>query len=135
MIKYIIQNAEINIQIFSRQSVVELDKQQIISEHHLAVFGGHREVNQTVKRIQKQFDWEGLSQDVIDFISKCSSCQMNKTSSHNTKQPIVISTTASEPFERVFIDVVCLHSNLSRKCVHSQPSIRSDKIFGSNTHG
>ncbi|KAL4135300.1 hypothetical protein QTP88_006918 [Uroleucon formosanum] len=31
---------------------------------------------------------------------------MNKTSSRNTKQPMVISTTASEPFERVFIDGV-----------------------------
>lgn len=106
MIRYIFHKSEINIQIFSKQSVAELDKQQIISEHHMAVFGGHRGVNQTVKRIQKQFDWEGISQDVTDFISKCSSCQMNKTASRNTKQPMVISTTASEPFERVFIDVV-----------------------------
>jgi len=73
MIKYIFQDSGINIQIFSKQDVVELDKRQIISEHHLAVFGGHCGVNLKVKRIQKQFDWEGLSQDVTQFISKCSS--------------------------------------------------------------
>jgi len=42
MIKYIFQNSEINIQIFSKQSVSALDKQQIISEHHSAVLDGHR---------------------------------------------------------------------------------------------
>ncbi|KAL4085372.1 hypothetical protein QTP88_027231 [Uroleucon formosanum] len=48
----------------------------------------------------------GRGQDVDDFISKCSFCQMNKTSFRNTKQSMVISTTTFEPFERVFIGVV-----------------------------
>ncbi|KAL4154336.1 hypothetical protein QTP88_000215 [Uroleucon formosanum] len=107
------------INLTQKQSVAKLDKQQIINEHHLAVLGGHRRVNQTVKRIQKQFDWEGLSQDVAEFISKCSSCQMNKTSSRNTKQPMVISTTASEPFlKSIYRCSWSTHSNLSRKCIH-----------------
>ena len=37
MIKYIFQSSKINIRIFSKQRVVELDKQEIISEHHTAV--------------------------------------------------------------------------------------------------
>jgi len=38
MIKYIFQNSKINIQIFSKNSVVEIDKQQITSEHHAVVW-------------------------------------------------------------------------------------------------
>jgi len=49
MTKYIFKNSEINIQIFSKQCVFELDKQKIISEHQLAVFGGHNGINQIVK--------------------------------------------------------------------------------------
>jgi len=50
--------------------------------------------------------WEGLADDVKEYVSKYSSCHINKTCNKNVKQPMVISTTATEPFEKVFIDVV-----------------------------
>lgn len=106
MIKYIFQNSGISIQVISQQNASELDKHAIIHEHHATVLGGHRGIQQTIKRIQCQYDWEGLKQDVTEFINKCTSCQVNKISNRNTKQPMIISTTASEPFEKVFIDVV-----------------------------
>ncbi|KAL4083792.1 hypothetical protein QTP88_029108 [Uroleucon formosanum] len=92
--------------VISQQNASELDKHSIIHEHHVTVLGGHRGIQQTIKRIQCQYDWEGLKQDVTEFINKCTSCQVNKISNRNTKQPMIISTTASEPFEKVFIDVV-----------------------------
>jgi len=49
---------------------------------------------------------KGLKQDVTEFINKCTSCQVNKISNRITKQPMIISTTASELFEKIFIDVV-----------------------------
>lgn len=106
MIKYIFQNSGISIQVISQQNASELDKHAIIHEHHATVLGGHRGIQQTIKRIQCQYDWEGLKQDVTEYINKCTSCQVNKISNRNTKQPMIISTTASEPFEKVFIDVV-----------------------------
>ncbi|KAL4154132.1 hypothetical protein QTP88_001965 [Uroleucon formosanum] len=106
MIKYIFRNSGILIQVISQQNAFELDKHAIIHEHHDTVLGGHRGIQQTIKRIQCQYDWEGLKQDVTEFINKCTSCQVNKISNRNTKQPMIISTTASEPFEKVFIDVV-----------------------------
>ncbi|KAL4152685.1 hypothetical protein QTP88_000518 [Uroleucon formosanum] len=106
MIKYIFRNSGILIQVISQQNAFELDKHAIIHEHHATVLGGHRGIQQTIKRIQCQYDWEGLKQDVTEFINKCTSCQVNTISNRNTKQPMIISTTASEPFEKVFIDVV-----------------------------
>ncbi|KAL4083034.1 hypothetical protein QTP88_028364 [Uroleucon formosanum] len=106
MIKYIFRNSGILIQVISQQNAFELDKHAIIHEHHATVLGGHRGIQQTIKRIQCQYDWEGLKQDVTEFINKCTSCQINTISNRNTKQPMIISTTASEPFEKVFIDVV-----------------------------
>ncbi|KAL4122764.1 hypothetical protein QTP88_015039 [Uroleucon formosanum] len=134
MIKYIFQDSEINIQIFSKQSVTKLDKQQIISEHHLAVLGGHRGVNQTVKRIQKQFDWEGLSQDIAEFINKCSSCQMNKTSSLGpltrtyqgnvyilTLQCDLTKFSVATPMANKEANTVAYHFVISFVCIHGIP--------------
>jgi len=106
MIRYIYQNSGIQIQVYANQDRDIIDKQQIIKEHHSSILGGHRGVRQTIKRIQRQYNWKTLKQDVTEYISKCVSCQSNKTSNRNTKQPMVISTTATEPFEKIFIDVV-----------------------------
>lgn len=82
------------------------EKQQVLAEYHASPLGGHRGINQTLKRIQTQFNWEEIADDVKEFVSKCPSCQIHKTCNRNIKQPMIISTTAMEPFEKVFIDVV-----------------------------
>ncbi|KAL4084023.1 hypothetical protein QTP88_029339 [Uroleucon formosanum] len=74
MIKYIFENSGISIQVIFQQNTSELDKHAIIHEHHATVLGGHRGIQQTVKRIQRQYDWECLKQDVTEFINKCPSC-------------------------------------------------------------
>lgn len=106
MIHYIFSDTDINIRIYSKQEVKDPDKRQIIREHHAGILGGHRGVQQTLKRIQCQYNWDGIKDDVTEFIKNCTSCQINKIPNRNIKQPMVISTTASEPFEKVFIDVV-----------------------------
>lgn len=58
MIKYIFQNFGILIQIISQQNASELDKHAIIHEHHVTVLGGHHGIQQTIKRIQCQYDWK-----------------------------------------------------------------------------
>uniref|UniRef100_A0A2S2QRJ0 RNA-directed DNA polymerase n=1 Tax=Sipha flava TaxID=143950 RepID=A0A2S2QRJ0_9HEMI len=106
MIQYVFHESGISIRIYSKHDLSEADKLQIIIEHHSGILGGHRGVQQTIKRIRKQFQWDTMRRDVEDYIKKCASCQVNKVDNRSTKQPMVISTTASEPFERTFIDVV-----------------------------
>lgn len=106
MIHYIFLNSGISIRIYSKQVVTEQDKNRIIKEHHAGILGGHHGIQQTLKRIQRQYNWDGIKDEVTEFIKKCKPCQINKTANRNVKQPMIISTTASEPFEKVFINVV-----------------------------
>ncbi|KAL4135886.1 hypothetical protein QTP88_007468 [Uroleucon formosanum] len=106
MIRFVFKESTIKIHIYSLTEPKHAEKQEIIAEHHSSLLGGHRGINQTLKRIQTQFNWEGLSDDVKEYISKCPSCHIHKTCNKNVRQPMVISTTATEPFEKVFINVV-----------------------------
>lgn len=106
MVKFLFINTDIEIKIYSKSELTEAEKQQIIMEHHTNPLGGHRGSDQTIKRIRVQFDWDGITEDVKRFVSACQSCQINKETNRNVKQPMVISTTSVEPFEKLFIDVV-----------------------------
>lgn len=46
-----------------------------------------------------------MTTDVTNFVTKCRTCQLNKVSKVN-KVPMVIATTSSRVFERVFLDIV-----------------------------
>lgn len=106
MIKYIFKGSRIKIVIYSNQSYSPEEKLQIIEEFHSGVLGGHQGISRTVKRIKMQHSWKGLKTDVVDYIKKCRSCQVNKASNHTVKQPMVITTTARAPFEKIFLDIV-----------------------------
>jgi len=106
MIRFVFKDFNIEVHIYPQAKLKDSEKQQVLMEYHASPLGGHRGINQTLKRIQTQFNWEGLADDVKEFASKCPSCQIHKTCNWNIKQPMIISTTTMEPFEKVFIDVV-----------------------------
>lgn len=106
MNKFIFRSSNIEINIHSKMELTLKEKNQIIEEHHNNPLGGHRGPEQTIKRIKTQFDWNEIAQHVWEFVNRCPSCQVNKTENRNIKQPMVISTTSTEPFEKLFIDVV-----------------------------
>jgi hypothetical protein len=106
MVKFLFYNVDIEVKIYSKSDLTGEEKQQIITDHHTNPLGGHRGIDQTIKRIKIQFDWDNLTEDVKKFVSACQLCQINKGSNHNVKQPMIISTTATEPFEKLFIDIV-----------------------------
>src|SRR5436190_24371291 len=47
-----------------------------------------------------------MKSDIKDYVKKCVSCQINKTNFKPTKQPMEITTTAENPFERLALDMV-----------------------------
>jgi len=106
IIRFVFKETDIEIHVYSLTEIKQMEKQEIIAKHHSNLLEGHRGINQTLKHIQAQFNWEGLADDVKEYVSKCSSCQIHKTCNKNVRQPMVISITATEPSEKVFIDVV-----------------------------
>ncbi|KAL4088948.1 hypothetical protein QTP88_024026 [Uroleucon formosanum] len=106
MIKYVFKGSRIKIVIHSHQRYSLEEKLKILEEFHNGVLGGHQGISRTIKRIKMQHSWKGLKAGVIDFIKKCQSFQVNKASNHTVKQPMVITTTARTPFEKIFMDIV-----------------------------
>ena len=60
-------------------------QQTIIQECHDALYSGHYGSAKTVIRVQQQFHWNGLYQDVALYCNTCVSCRRNKPS--NRKPP------------------------------------------------
>lgn len=106
MIRYVFRNTQTQILIFTNDEYSQEEKLKIIEEFHNSPMGGHQGVSKTIKRIKLHHNWKGIKSDVKKFITSCKSCQQNKCSNRTIKQPMVVTTTASKPFEKIFLDVV-----------------------------
>ena len=47
-----------------------------------------------------------MKQEIHDFVKRCEICQMQKLTRVKTKEPMVITDTPSEPFEKIAIDTL-----------------------------
>ncbi|KMQ89530.1 enzymatic polyprotein endonuclease reverse [Lasius niger] len=81
-------------------------KQNILKQLHNSAIGGHKGVTKTLKRIQQYYSWNGMKQDVKNYIKACHDCQKRKLVREKTKAPMLITDTPSEAFEKVAIDIV-----------------------------
>lgn len=106
MIRYIFKKSKIKIVIFVNTIYSEKEKMNIIKEFHETSLGGHQGVSRTIKRIKQHHTWKNLKSNVKEYIKSCISCQINKSSNHRIQQPMVVSTTATRPFEKIFLDIV-----------------------------
>lgn len=106
MLRYVFKNSLVQVTIFVDEEYSNTVKLKIIQEFHDSPLGGHQGISRTIKRIKQHHQWKGLKKDVKEYIKSCQSCQRNKSSNKTTRQPMVISTTASKPFEKIFLDIV-----------------------------
>lgn len=81
------------------------DKRFIINDYHLLPTSGHAGVRRMVNNLKRKYYWPEMEKDVNDFVTKCEKCQKAKYS-QKTKEPMVITTTATYAFEKVFLDLV-----------------------------
>jgi hypothetical protein len=82
------------------------EKEQIISEMHESTIRGHNGMNRTYHRIRQYVTWEGMKNDIQEYIRKCVTCQQNKLTQRNTKIPLTITTTPTGVMEKCSIDMV-----------------------------
>lgn len=82
------------------------ERPAILKECHDSLFGGHRGVEKTYRRIRERYTWPGLRKEVHEYINKCRVCQEFKLIGNKVKEPMVITDTPSEPFYKVSIDTV-----------------------------
>jgi hypothetical protein len=68
-------------------------KSTILSELHATPTAGHSEFTKTYDRVKRSFFWDGMKQDICNFVTECDVCQRNKgetIKSPGTLQPLPI---------------------------------------------
>lgn len=58
-----------------------------------------------INNIKGKYFWPGMESDVRKYVSKCAKCQTSKYS-RNIVEPMVVTTTASEAFEKIYLDII-----------------------------
>lgn len=78
---------------------------RVLHIYHRSLLGGHTGVERMKNTIRRYFQWPNMTRDIRQFIKNCSVCEKSKINTH-TRNPIQISSTATHPFEKVYIDLV-----------------------------
>lgn len=108
IILFIFRNAQIKI-ILYQNIILNPSANQIpliLKENHDTPFSGHCGYHRMLNRIKQKYKWKQMRKDIKLYLKKCHSCQANKTLRKTYKSPMEITSTSSQPFERLAIDVV-----------------------------
>lgn len=89
------------------QKLVEARETQndILNDAHLPPTAGHPGIKKMYQQINKRYYWPNMYQDVEKMVKNCVVCQKNKHI-NQPKQPLKMTDTANEPFEKVYLDMV-----------------------------
>lgn len=111
VIKYIAWKLDKEIILYNadaeRINVSKNEIETILYEFHDAPLGGHVGAKRMHKKIALLYEWPNMRRDIENYVKQCDACQRNKIWSQN-KIPMKITTTSSEPFEKVYMDIVVL---------------------------
>jgi hypothetical protein len=68
-------------------------KSTVLSELHATPIAGHSRFTKTYERVKHSFFWDGMKQDIRNFVAECDMCQRNKAETvklSGTLQPLLI---------------------------------------------
>jgi len=77
----------------------------LFSFHDDPIQGGHTGIARTLAKIKRHYYWKNMTQDVTNYIKKCTKCQKSKTTKH-TKTPLLITETPQMAFDTVIVDTI-----------------------------
>ena len=106
MLRNTFRNSNIKVYVYTRDELTEDQKTQKIRELHENPLGGHHGLTRTFNKLYEEHNWKGMRKQIKRFIKNCPDCQKNKTTTRTPKEPMVITSTATRAFEKIFLDVV-----------------------------
>uniref|UniRef100_A0A0A9XNT8 Integrase zinc-binding domain-containing protein n=1 Tax=Lygus hesperus TaxID=30085 RepID=A0A0A9XNT8_LYGHE len=109
MTRYIFKTSTFEIYYLTYRTEEILDntrQEQIIKECHGSLLSGHESMNRKLKKIQMYYKWPLMKDQVENFVKNCTECQTNKDTRKKTKEPMQITTTAFETFQKVNVDLM-----------------------------
>lgn len=108
IIRYIFKDTQIIINIFHGkvQTPKREDIPKILEENHSNAISGHIGFHKTYKKIKSNYNWDSMKKDIKEFIRHCESCQKNKINRRKNKKPMEITSTSTEAFQKIALDIV-----------------------------
>lgn len=106
--RFLSSKLTINIEVINKKRKILTDPEdikQILKDYHNSSIGGHQGFQRTFRRIQQEYSWKNMFNDISKYIKTCDSCQKNKKLIHS-KMPMKITSTSSAPLERIALDIV-----------------------------
>lgn len=98
----------ITVKICILSDVIQIDDRDqrkiILNDFHLLPTSGHAGMRRMYNNVKKYYFWPGMESEIRKFVKRCEKCQKNKYSTP-IKEPMVITTTATYGFEKVFLDL------------------------------
>ncbi|XP_051153496.1 protein NYNRIN-like [Leptopilina boulardi] len=67
---------------------------------------GHKGLTRTYRRIKSRFYWPNLRRDITEFIRRCPECAEQKLTRIKTREPMILTDTPLEVFDKVSLDTV-----------------------------
>lgn len=107
-LSFLFHNTNIKINIY-RNSIrypTPDEVKRILRDNHDSPLAGHPGISRMFDRIKTQFWWRNMRQDIEDYVKNCRSCQINKPLRKINRAPMIITSTASRPNEKVYLDLV-----------------------------
>lgn len=108
IIQFIFRNTKIKI-LIHLEKIIEPKSEDIptiLKENHDDPQSGHSGFHRTYRRIKLYYKWPQMKRTIKNYIKNCESCQKNKTLRKTFRAPMEITSTASQPFEKLCMDVV-----------------------------
>ncbi|BFZ03151.1 hypothetical protein BsWGS_06190 [Bradybaena similaris] len=82
------------------------ERQKVFELGHASAFGGHMGIQKTLSRIQQNFYWPDINNEVKKKCKSCAECQITRPEGKFPKATLQVTDIPSRPFEKVAIDII-----------------------------
>ena len=86
-------------------TVADKEEQILLIKNHHESKTNHRGINETLEKLKFNYYWKNMKSTVSNFINACDICQRAKYARKDPYTPLMLTQTASRPFEIIHIDV------------------------------
>lgn len=89
--------------------IIEIEDKEIIDRilytYHKSWLGSHSSYERMLKNIKKCYLWNEMNKQIKQYVKNCAVCEKIKINRY-IKPKMMITSTATEPFEKMFLDIV-----------------------------
>lgn len=78
---------------------------KILHMYHNTLFGAHNGTERMRQNIKFFYHWPNMDHDIKKYVKNCPICEKAKVTKH-TKSPMMITTVATQPFQKIYVDIV-----------------------------